>query len=167
LQKKIFLIKYTPFKDHQPGLIFDMLMKSYEACPEIVVDEQGSWREYDSSIFEHPETIGRCGFVSCLEEGVPIGFASWDPRNHPDFVIIGHNCILPDYQNNGFGRLQIMEMLERFRAMDFRKARTSTGATEFFLPAQKMYLSCGFYETGRIPHERIPDFQVIHYERII
>lgn len=143
-----------------------MLMKSYASCPEIINIEKESWQDYDSSIFNHPETIGKCGFVSCLE-GVPVGFASWDPRNHPDFAIIGHNCILPHYKNQGFGRLQILEMLERFKAMKFRKAITSTGATDFFLPAQKMYLSCGFHETQRTPHERLPNFEVIHYEKVI
>lgn len=141
-------------------------MKSYESYSEIVKIEKESWREYDSSIFSHLDTIGKCGFVSCLEDK-SIGFASWDPRNSPDFVIIGHNCILTNYRKRGFGRLQILEMLKRFKAMQFKKVKTTTGAGHFFLPAQKMYLSCGFHKIGRAWYEKISDFEVIDYEKDI
>lgn len=141
-----------------------MLQKSYASCPEIEKIEKESWREFDVSIFSHLDTIGKCGFVSGLEDKL-IGFTSWDPRNHPDFVIIGHNCILPDYRRRGFGRLQILEMLKRFKSMKFRKVKASTGSGSFFVPAQKMYLSCSFHEVGRTLHEIMPHFEVIHYER--
>jgi ribosomal protein S18 acetylase RimI-like enzyme len=158
------LIKYTPFRDHQPGLIFDLLMKSYESYLEMVQIEKESWKKFDSSIFSNMDTIGKCGFVSCLEDK-PIGFASWDPRNHPELVIIGHNCVLPEYRNRGFGRLQVLEMMKRFKDMEFKKAKVWTGSTPFFLPAQKMYKSCGFKEIRKIPHEKIPNFDVIYYEK--
>ncbi len=160
------MITFRPFSNYKLGLILDMLMKSYASYPEIINLEKASWQDYDSNIFKQPETIGKCGFVSCLED-VPVGFASWDPRNHPNFVLIGHNCILPNYQKRGFGRLQILEMLNRFKTMKFKKVKTSTGTNNFFVPAQKMYVSCGFYETARSLHERMPNFEVIHYEKII
>ena len=154
------IITFTHFRGHQPGLIFDMLIKSYASYPALVTIEKESWQEYDSSIFSNLDTIGKCGFVSYLEDK-PIGFASWDPSNHPNFVIIGHNCILPDYRERGFGRLQILEMLRRFKNMKFKKVKASTGSVSFFLPAQKMYLSCGFFETGRTLHKTISNFEII------
>jgi ribosomal protein S18 acetylase RimI-like enzyme len=156
------LLKFTPFKQHQPGLLYDMLTECYSTLPELVKQEKKSWSDYDASVFTNPETIGKCGFVSCLQ-GTPIGFASWDPRNHPEYVIIGHNCVLHQYQRRGFGRLQVIEMLKRFETMKFAQVQVSTGDDPFFLPAQKMYLSCGFQETSREPHKQIPGFNIICY----
>jgi len=158
------LLKFTQFNHHQPGLLFEMLMDSYASYPEIVKIEHESWKEFDASVFASMDTIGKCGFVSCLEEKA-IGFASWDPRNHPDLVIIGHNCVLPEYRNRGFGCLQVLEMLKRFKKMGFKRAKVSTGSVSFFLPAQKMYSSSGFYEAGREPHKHIPNFEVIYYAK--
>lgn len=156
------MIRFTSFHQHSPGLLFDMLMKCYAALPEIANVEKASWKAYDDSVFTEPDTIGKCGFVSCLEEQ-PVGFASWDPRNHPDYVIIGHNCILPEFQERGYGRLQVIEMLKRFETMRFREVKVTTGSVPFFVPAQRMYLSCGFKEIGREPHRIILGFDVIHY----
>ena len=139
-----------------------MLIECYTSYPEIVKIEEESWRKFDTSVFANIDTVGKCGFVSCLEEK-PIGFASWDPRNHPYLVIIGHNCILPEYQNRSFGRLQVLEMLRRFKKMRFKRAKVSTGSVSFFLAAQKMYLSTGFYEVERELHKRISNFEVIYY----
>lgn len=158
------MIQFTPFSQHSPGQLFEMLMMCYAALPEIVKVEKASWEAYDYSVFSNPDTIGKCGFVSCLKEQ-PIGFASWDPRNHPDYVIIGHNCILPEFQRRGFGRLQVIEMLKRFETMKFQVVKVTTGSMPFFSPAQRMYFSCGFNETGREPHKIIPGFEIIHYKK--
>ncbi|UCG91232.1 MAG: GNAT family N-acetyltransferase, partial [candidate division WOR-3 bacterium] len=75
------------------------------------------------------------------------------------------NCILPDYRRQGFGRLQILEMLNRFKSMNFRKVKATTGSVSFFVPAQRMYLSCGFHEVRRASHKLIPNFELIYYEK--
>jgi hypothetical protein len=42
---------------------------------------------------------------------------------------------------------------------------TSTLEHPFFIPAQQMYLSCGFQETKRIPWDGNPDIKKIEYEK--
>ena len=77
-----------------------------------------------------------------------IGFASWDPRAHP-CGIIGHNCVLPEFRGKGYGTAQIREVLRILKGSGFRKVVATTGAHEFFKPAQKMYEASGFEELGR------------------
>ena len=93
-----------------------------------------------------------------------VGFASYDPRQRPQSGLVGHNCILPEFHGQGFGRQQIREIVRRFRAMGIRMARASTAENPFFVPAQAMYTACGFRETGRHPWEGDPSHDVIEYE---
>ena len=72
----------------------------------------------------------------------------WDPRNFP-VAIIGHNCIKTIYKGNGFGKKQLSIALVKLKGKGFQKVTVSTGLLEFFIPAQKMYESVGFYEINR------------------
>jgi GNAT superfamily N-acetyltransferase len=92
-----------------------------------------------------------------------IGFSSWEPGQFP-VAIVGHNCILPDYQGNDFGRMQMMETINRLRTAGFKKAKVTTGEPTFFIPAQKMYTFCGFKEFERRYEDKNSDFRTIHYE---
>ena len=96
--------------------------------------------------------------------GRVVGFGSYDLRQRPALGIVGHNCILPEFRGRGFGKEQILEILRRFRIQGIRKAKTSTGARPFFHPAQRMYIACGFQETGRVPCDADPSQDVIEYE---
>ena len=40
----------------------------------------------------------KCGQVTCVD-GEPIGFVTWDPRNRPEYVEIGHNGIREKYKD--------------------------------------------------------------------
>jgi GNAT superfamily N-acetyltransferase len=95
----------------------------------------------------------------------PIGFASYDPRQKP-VAIIGHNCIIPRYQKQGFGKQQLMELLNKLQQNNFNQVKVSTGDCDFFLPAQKLYLSCGFSENKRFPG-KYPEFQMIEFVKEI
>ena len=143
-----------------------MLIESYAPAKEIVLREEQAWKEFDQSVFENPETIGKCGFVSSLENE-PVGFASWDPRNLPEFALVGHDCILPKFQGQGLGRLQLIEVVKRLNKLRVKKIKVSTGADGFFLPARRMYLSGGFQEIRRAPHHTIPNFEVVYFEKVI
>jgi GNAT superfamily N-acetyltransferase len=144
-------IVFTPFAEHEPGLILSLLSCSY--APYLALDPQASqawpadWAAYDCEVWEHPGTVGACGFVTCLA-GQPIGLASWDPRGQPTGVI-GHNCVLPAFQGRGYGTTQIRRVLDILRARGFEQVRVTTGDHPFFLPAQRMYASCGFREIAR------------------
>ena len=43
-------------------------------------------------------------FVTVVD-GEPVGHISWDPRNCPEYVEIGHNCILTKYKGKGYGKI--------------------------------------------------------------
>ena len=108
--------------------------------------------------------MGACGFISYLTTEI-VGFASYDPRKYP-VGVIGHNCILPQFRGNGYGKQQINEFLYRFRKLNFTKATVSTGEHEFFYPAQMMYLNCGFRDIRRFPgREGNRDYVIVEYER--
>jgi len=48
--------------------------------------------------------------------------------------------------------------------MNFKKATVSTNDLEFFHPAQRMYLACGFRERRRILGKGDRDYMMIEYE---
>ncbi len=161
------MLEFKSFCQFQRGLITSLLSQSYQDYfaddPKCESPWRRSWEEYDQAVFQHLDTVGACGFVTCLNDKV-IGFASWDPRQFPDYGIIGHNCILPAFRGNAYGKRQIIEILKIFKRRGFKKARVTTGEHPFFVPAQRMYQSCGFREVSRgfgDPHSR---FRTIDYQ---
>jgi GNAT superfamily N-acetyltransferase len=164
------MLTFESSVNHGRGTIARLLRLSYAAAiptnPSYWEKEQEKWMKYDRDVFENPDTVGRCTFVSVVGD-VVVGCGSFDPRGGPDFAVIGHNCILPDYRGRGFGRRQVEEICERLRSIRIGKALVSTGDHPFFIPAQKMYLSCGFSETGRKSGGGTsdPPFRLIEYEK--
>jgi GNAT superfamily N-acetyltransferase len=162
-------IDFAPFAGCRPGLIFDLLSESYapllEQLPDAKVSELlQDWREYDAAVFGEPDTVGASGFVTCLGQEI-IGFASWNPTSWPAVGIIGHNCITPSHASMGYGRRQVMEILNRFTEAGFEMASVRTDEHPFFSPARKMYLSCGFEEVARYPGVLLDQYAMIEYER--
>ena len=145
-------LAFTPFAQHKPGIVVSLLSQSYAAYlaldPQAAQAWPADWAAYDRDVFRRPDTVGACGFVTCLQ-GQAIGFASWDPRAFPAYGVIGHNCILPAFQGKGYGTAQIRRVLDILRGRGFRQARVTTGDHPFFGPARRMYESCGFLEIGR------------------
>lgn len=163
-------LSFTSLDGYKPGILFSLLKRSYA---ELVSSdwrywggEEKNWNQFDRDVFGNLETIGACVFLSSLRDQI-IGFGSFDPRMKPEFGIIGHNCILPEFRRRGFGKRQIIEILKRFRAMGIGKANVSTCEHPFFLPAQRMYLSCDFKETKRFNCEIDPRYKMIEYEKRI
>jgi len=110
--------------------VFQLLSKSYKGLIEnyhLPHKEKliENWKKFDKEAFSNPK-IRQCVFITCLGDK-PIGFASYDPRHGPEYGMIGYNCILPEYQGKGYGKRQILELLNRFRKLNFRNARVSTG----------------------------------------
>jgi GNAT superfamily N-acetyltransferase len=160
------MIAFTPFAQHKPGIVVSLLSQSYAAYlaldPQAAQAWPAGWAAYDQDVFRFPDTVGACGFVTCLQ-GQAIGFASWDPRAFPAYGVIGHNCILPAFRGNGYGTAQIRRVLDILRARGFGEARVTTGDHPFFRPAQRMYEACGFQETGRSLGDPHSSFGTIHY----
>ena len=130
-----------PFNELPRGALASMLRESYFGWKEY--DHWADqWDSYDAEVFRYPDTVGRCGFAT-RTEGVLVGFISWDPRSRP-CVTIGHNCILPDFRNQGYGSWQLQCAFGIFREREFTEVRACTGADEFFAFARRMYERNGF-----------------------
>ena len=154
----------------KPGIIASLLSRSYalliEAEPEVWQSDKARWEVADRAIFDNPDTIGACTFLSRRGSEI-VGFFSFDPRQRPVYGVIGHNCILPEYRNRGFGRQQVNEILRRMAGLEIKRAEVSTGYHPFFFPARRMYAACGFTETRRTPLDRGPGQTLIYYEKNI
>jgi RimJ/RimL family protein N-acetyltransferase len=160
------MLVFTSIFQHKAGTIASLLLQSYV---ELLTDrhweeEREKWLEFEREVFEKPETVGKCAFITCSQDKI-VGFDSFDPRQKPEFGIIGHNCILPEFRGNGYGKQQIREMLNRLRAMGIKKVIVSTSEHPFFLAAQRMYLSCGFQEKRKYTGGPDPRYRLIEYER--
>jgi len=162
------MVAFTPINQHKPGLIASLLLHSYadilSADERYWRKEKAKWIEFDREVFESPDTIGRCVFITSWEDR-PIGLGSFDPRPKPEFGIIGHNCIVPLFRGRGFGNQQVFEMLSRLRALQIKRVIATTSEHPFFRPAQKMYLSCHFEESKRYIGGPDPRFRLIEYSR--
>ena len=160
-------LNFKPMPGHERGTILRLLQESYTGLPQIneglIREWENDWKRFDDNIFDRPDTIGTSGFITYQGESI-IGFASWDPRQHPT-AIIGHNCILPAFRRNRHGRQQIEEMLRRLEALGFTKARVTTGDHPGFIPAQKMYLACGFHEIRRFSDKTDTSWRMVEFEK--
>jgi GNAT superfamily N-acetyltransferase len=158
---------FATLSDQQPGAIVALLRASYAQL--LTLDpqwksEEEKWEDYNRQVFEHRETVGACIFLTRLD-GHIAGFGSWDPRHRPEYGIVGYNCILPEFRGNGLGKQQIQEILRRFQMLSIKTAKVSTNDHPFFIPAQRMYVACGFREVRRIPRMGDPNRTMIEYEK--
>lgn len=161
-------LKFTSPSVQKPGTIAEILKICYAdlvaSDPDLWGNESDGWERFDRDVYEDSHSIGECTFLSWLGDDL-IGFASYDPRQWPVVGVIGHNAVLPEFQKQGLGKQQIFETLRRFQKMGFRKAKVSTLDHPFFVPAQRMYRSCGFLVKRWIPWEGCPKYRLIEYEQ--
>jgi GNAT superfamily N-acetyltransferase len=160
-------IRFMVSRINEAGIFASMLKRVYtpliESYPDTWGLEQVEWEEFDHRVFRNMETIGSCVFLTRSGNKL-VGFGSYDPRPRPQFGIIGHNCVLPEFQGQGIGSAQVREIIRRFQSLGIRLARVSTGDHPFFAPARKMYIACGFREINRVPWPRDPGQKIIEYE---
>jgi GNAT superfamily N-acetyltransferase len=148
------ILKFTSIDNQEPGTLAALLLRSYAALirsdPATWKPEENKWIKFDHHAFKNLELAGACAFLSWYEREI-IGFGSFDPRQKPEFGIIGHNCILPKFRGKGFGKQQIIEILNRLIGLGIQTAKVTTHNNPFFIPAQRMYVACGFKEALRAP----------------
>ncbi|HVP91036.1 MAG TPA: GNAT family N-acetyltransferase [Terriglobales bacterium] len=160
-------LMFAPISLFSPGMLADIVRRSYaeliERSPLHWAGEAAKWDDFDRETFAHPETVGKCLFVSRLDDET-VGLASYDPREAPSYGIVGQNCVLPEFRGRGFGTLQISEILRRFREKEIRTARVTTSGHPFFLPARRMYESLGFKEVRRFAGGPDPNYGLIDFE---
>ena len=84
-------------------------------------------------------------------DGEPAGFVTWDPRNRPEDVEIGHNGIREKYKRQGYGHRQLEEAVRRIKK--YKGLKRIIVCTNSNLAAPKNYESVGFALYDRKPNE--------------
>lgn len=142
------MIKFLSALSLSRGQLYKIISESYKELSEdtsgVWKDEKQKWDNFDKLVFDYPETIGKCLFVT-WENNKIVGLASWDPRSGE----IGQNCVLPAFRNRGLGRKQMEEVIKRLKELPLSKAMVTTSQHPFFKPALKMYKSMGFIVINR------------------
>ena len=100
--------------------------------------------------YDNPEIAEKYGLVTCID-GEPAGFVTWDPRNRPEYVEIGHNGIREKYKRQGYGHRQLEEAVRRIKK--YKGLKKIIVCTNSNLAAPKNYESVGFTLYDRKPNE--------------
>jgi len=139
------IVTFKPISSFKKGIIQKILKASYQDFfiyfPEQRKNQYLQWEQEEEEAFSNP-IVGNHALITCINDK-PVGYFSWDDRKFPT-GLIGQNCIIPQYQNQGLGKKQISVIEEKFKKIKFSEINVVTGNHDFFMPAQKMYLSCGF-----------------------
>jgi RimJ/RimL family protein N-acetyltransferase len=135
-------LEFRKISDFNRGSLCRLLEDAYsfdERCGECW---KADWKKCDDFFYDNLQIADKYGFITTLD-GEPIGHISWDPRNMPEYVEIGHNCIATRYKGNGYGKIQLSEALRRIcNYHGLKKIIVTTN--ELMIPAQKNYESVGF-----------------------
>ena len=134
-------ISFKKFSEFLRGTMYDILQDAYSFDSRNIEIWNENWLESDAFFYDNLEIADKYGLVTCLDD-YPIGFVTWDPRNTPEYVEIGHNGIRSDYKGNGYGRLQLQEAIRRISSYDgLKKIIVCTNSN---LVAPRNYESVGF-----------------------
>jgi len=134
-------ISFKKFSEFPRGTMYDILREAYAFDSRNIEIWNDNWLESDDFFYDNPDIADKYGLVTCLDD-YPIGFVTWDPRNIPEYVEIGHNGIRSAYKGNGYGRLQLQEAIRRIRSYDgLKKIIVCTNSN---LVAPRNYESVGF-----------------------
>ena len=159
-------IEFRKFTDFPRGTLYDILQDAYSFDPRNKELWDENWRECDDFFYDNPEIAKRYGLVSCLD-GFPVGFVTWDPRQRPEYVEIGHNGIREAYKLRGFGRLQLAEAVRRIREYEGLKRIIVCTNSNFIAP--RNYESVGFklYDRKKNNTESAFCGDYLYYEMIL
>lgn len=159
------MIEFRDISSFPKGTLYKQLVNAYsfnENCKKYWND---MWIEYDDFFYSNLDIADKCGFITLIDN-IPVGHISWDPRNRPSYVIIGHNCVLTKYKGKGYGKLQLQEAIRRIKKYDVEKIIVTTN--EITLPAQKNYESVGFKKVSVRENKETPFAgKYIDYEMIL
>lgn len=160
------MIEFKKISDFPKGTLYKQLVDAYSFNEECQKNWDQMWHEYDEFFYDNLENIAdKYGFVTLLD-GKPIGHISWDPRNKPSYVIIGHNCIICEYKHLGYGKIQLKEAIKRIKELGVSKIIVTTN--ELTLSAQKNYESVGFVKVKERENNETPFAgKYIDYELIV
>ena len=132
---------FRKISDFDRGILHQLLVDAYSFDSRWQKRFEPDWIEFDNFFFDNLEIADKSGFITTLNNE-PIGHISWDPRNRPEYVAIGHNCIASKYKGNGYGKIQLQEAIHRILQDDVKKVIVTTNSR--LVPAEHMYESVGF-----------------------
>ena len=160
------MIEFKKFSEFPRGTMYDILRDAYSFDSRNKQIWDRNWKESDDFFYDHPDIADKYGLVSCLD-GNPIGFVTWDPRNRPEYVEIGHNGIREQYKGRGYGRLQLEEAIRRIRT--YEGLKRIIVCTNSHLIAPKNYEAAGFVLCDRKPNGTESAFagDFLYYEMIL
>ena len=160
------MIEFKKISEFPKGTLYNQLVDAYSFNGECKKNWDNMWKEYDDFFYSNLDIADKYGFIMVLD-GKAIGHISWNPRNRPNYVIIGHNCILTKYKGYGYGKLELQEAIRRIKEYDDLKKIIVT-TNEITVPAQKNYESVGFIKVReRINNETPFSGNYIDYEMIL
>lgn len=156
-------IIYKKISSYPKGTLLSLLQDAYSFDKKIENRDLKKWKEFDAFFYDNLDIADKYGFYTTLDNK-PIGFVSWDPRNRPKYVEIGHNCISTAYKGYGYGKSQMKEAVNRIKTYDnLEKIIVTTD--EELVPAQKMYEAAGFVlkekRTTNINYNGNMDYELI------
>ena len=88
------------------------------------------------SLWEDAKLVG-CGALKFLS------------KTHGEFKSIR---VADNFKNKGYGKKIINDLLSKAKVLGIQKISVETGAGKFFLPARKLFKSCGFEECEPFAH---------------
>jgi RimJ/RimL family protein N-acetyltransferase len=141
-------LTFTEATRSEPGSIYAILSTCFSEILDPPLEQ--SLRRFDREVFANPSAIGACTMITSVAHRT-VGVISYDPRQHPQYGIIGYNGVLPGHRRQGHGRRQVLEIVRILTARDFEAARVTTSLHPFFEPARRMYKACGFHEVATTP----------------
>ena len=154
-------------EDHEPGTIERLLVASYAGL-SMDAGQLGEyrrrWRALDRQARESDPTGNGRVWITSLD-GEPIGMASFNLSLGLEKGVVGQNCILPGFRGRGFGRRQVEEILRRMRELRVQTAAVTTGDADFFAPARRMYLACGFRQIAAHGPGELCPFGLVEFAR--
>lgn len=160
------MIEFKKISDFPKGTLYNQLEDAYSFNCNCKMNWDSMWREYDDFFYFNLDSIAdKYGFITVVD-GVAVGHISWDPRNKPNYVAIGHNCIISKFKGKGYGKIQLQEAIRRIKELDVRKIVVTTN--EITLPAQKNYESVGFVKIAERKNTETPFAgNYIDYEMVL
>lgn len=160
------MVSFRKFSEFPRGTLYDILQDAYSFDPRNKEIWDENWHESDDFFYNNPEIADKYGLVTCID-GDPIGFVTWDPRNAPEYVEIGHNGIRSAYKGKGYGHLQLQEAIDRIKKYDDLKKIIVLTNSNFVAP--RNYESVGFklYDRKENHSESTYTGDFLYYEIIL
>lgn len=159
------MIEFKKITEFPRYTLYEQLCDAYSFDDNCKKHWDKSWLEYDDFFNTNKEIANKYGFITVVD-GQPVGHITWDPRNLPDYVIIGHNCIKTEYKGKGYGKKQLEEAIRRIKEYEVKKIIVTTN--EITVAAQKNYESVGFKKVNIRDNNEVPFAgKYIDYEMIL